>query len=263
MNNVHWNLQNTRNKECFLTQTAARDECREPGHVGKRRSVEGINPGELRDPTGQGQRAHGVHSPQNQLAVDGVGILDHRAQGGAAGPGHPGRECRLGESRAGGVRDVGLRRPQGVVVRGGEEQRQQRVARQVVEVEAVAAVARLVGDAEDGGEGRVLGEADGPLVERAVGVFGDHEHVGGEDAEPEAAAGRHFPLAAVADQSGFGLRQGAPGLPLPAVLDCQIHIFVAGVHHHAVAQGDGVACGECHWDAGHEGHLERRWRMSE
>lgn len=78
---------------CFLTQTAARDECGEPGHVGKCRSVERINPGELRDPTRQGQRANGVHSPQNQLAVDGVGILDHHAQGGAARPGHTGWEC--------------------------------------------------------------------------------------------------------------------------------------------------------------------------
>lgn len=225
--------------------------------------MERINPGELRDPTRQGQRAHGVHSPQNQLAVDGVGILDHRAQGGAAGPGHAGRERCLGETQASAIWDVGLRRPQGVVVRGGEEQRQQRVAGQVIEVEAVAAVARLVGDAEHGGERRVLGEADGPLVERAVGVFGDHEHVGGEDAEPEAAARRHLPLAAVAYQCRFGLRQGAPGLPFPAVLDCQIHVFVAGVHHHAVAQGDGIARGECHGDAGHEGHLERRWRTPE
>lgn len=134
------------------------------------------------------------------------------------------------------------------------------MAGQVVEVEAVAAVARLVGDAEHGGERRVLGEADGPLVERAIGVFRDHENVGGEDAEPEAAAGRHLPLAAVAYQSGLGLRQGAPRLPFPAVLDCQIHVFVAGVHHHAVAQGDGVSRGESHGDAGHEGHLERRWR---
>lgn len=148
------------------------------------------------------------------------------------------------------------------MVRGGEEQRQQRVAGQVVEVETVAAVAGFVGDAQHGRECRVLGEADGPLVEGAVGVFGDHEHVGGEDAEPEAAASCNFPLAAVAYQGRFGLRQGAPRLPLPAVLDCQIHVFVAGVHHHAVAQGDGVACGERHGDAGHEGHLEGRRRGS-
>lgn len=131
------------------------------------------------------------------------------------------------------------------------------MAGQVVEVEAVAAVARLVGDAQHGGERRVLGEADGPLVERAIGMFRDHEHVGCEDAEPQAAAGRHFPLATVAYQSGFGLWQSAPRLPFPAVLDCQIHIFVAGVHYHAVAQGDGITCWESHRDAGHERHLER------
>lgn len=229
--------------------------------------MEGINPGELGDSAGQGQRAHGVHSPQNQLAVDGIGVLDHCAQGGAARPGHTGKEHRVGETGAAGVRRglavVGLRRPQGVVVRGGEEQRQQRVAGEVVQVEAVAAVARLVGDAQHGGERRVLGEADGPLVEGAVGMFGDHEHVGGEDAEPEAAARCHFPLAAVAYQSRLGLLQGAPGLPLPAVLDGQIHVFVAGVHHHTVAQGDGIARGERHGDAGHEGHLAGRWRTPE
>lgn len=131
------------------------------------------------------------------------------------------------------------------------------MAGQVVEVEAVAAVARLVGDTEHGGERRVLRKADGPLVERAVSMFRDHEHVGGEDAEPKAAASCHFPLAAVAYQSGFGLWQGAPRLPLPAVLDCQIHIFVASVHHDAVAQGDGITCWEGHRDAGHERHLER------
>lgn len=229
--------------------------------------MERINPGQLGDAAGQRQRAHRVHSPQNQLAVDGIGILDHCAQGGAAGPGHTGQERCVGETGAAGVRRglgvVGLRRPQGVVVRGGEEQRQQRVAGQVVQVEAVAAVARLVGDAQHGGERRVLGEADGPLVEGAVGVLGDHEHVGGEDAEPEAAARRHFPLAAVAYQSRLGLRQGGPGLPLPAVLDGQIHVFVAGVHHHAVAQGDGVARRERHGDAGHKGHLEGRRRTPE
>lgn len=66
--------------------------------------MERINPGELRNSAGQGQRAHGIHPPQNKLAVDGIGILDHRAQGGAAGPGHAGRECRMRETGAVSVR---------------------------------------------------------------------------------------------------------------------------------------------------------------
>lgn len=166
-----------------------------------------------------------------------------------------------GRGRVGRRQDaVGVGRPQGVVVRGGEQQRQQRVARQVVEVEAVAAVARLVRDAEHGGEGRVLGEAHRPLVERAVGVFGDHQHVGGEDAEAQAVARGALPLAAVADQGRLGLGQRAAWRPLLAVLDGQVHVLVAGVHDDAVAQGDCVACGERHGDTGHKGHLGERER---
>ncbi len=108
-------------------------------------------------------------------------------------------------------------------------------------------------DAEHRGEGRVLGEADGPLVERAVGVFGDHQDAGGEDAEPQAVARGGFVLA-LSDQSGGGRVRQARGT-LTAVLDGQVHVSVAGVHDHAAAERVGIVGGESHGNPGHEGNL--------
>lgn len=138
------------------------------------------------------------------------------------------------------------------MVGGGEEEGQQRVASQVVEVEAVAAVPRLVRDAEHRGEGGVFGKADGPLVEGAVGVRGDHEDVGGEDAEAQAAAWRGFSLATIADEGGGGVRQRAAGRPLSAMLDGEVDVLVAGVHDHATAERVGVVGRERHGDTGHK-----------
>lgn len=56
------------------------------------------------------------------------------------------------------------------------------MAGQVVEVEAVTTVPRLVRDAEYCRESRVLRKADCPLVQRTIGMFRDHEHIGGENA---------------------------------------------------------------------------------
>lgn len=113
---------------------------------------------------------------------------------------------------------------------------------QIVEVEAMAAVSRLMRDAEHRREGGVLGKADGPLVEGAVGVFGDHQDAGGEDAETQAVGGG-FALTQ-ADQSGG--RVGQTHGPLTPVLNGQVHVFVAGVHHNAATERVGVTGGEGH-----------------
>ncbi len=84
-----------------------------------------VDPGQLRHAARERQRPHRIHPPQDQLAVDGAGVLRDSAGRGPAPAGRGGQR--------GGC-------PQGVVVRGGQQQRQQRVAGQIVEVEAMTAV---------------------------------------------------------------------------------------------------------------------------
>lgn len=69
---------------------------------------------------------------------------------------------------------------------------------QVIEMEAVTAIPRLVRDTKHGGESRVLCKADGPLVQGPICMFGNHENVGGENAQSKAAAGCNFSLPSVA-----------------------------------------------------------------
>lgn len=166
----------------MLTEHGAGHERGQPGHVAEGRGVQRVDPGQLGDAPGAGQGSDVVHPPQDQLAVDGVGVVE--GPGGrvteplpAAGgdtPRYtrsrrgPRRHRRAPPSlpggslwgREGGRRGRGQQR---VVVRGGQQQRQHRVARLLVQVEAVAAVAALVGHGHHVGEGGALGEGHRPL----------------------------------------------------------------------------------------------------
>lgn len=134
---------------------------------------------------------------------------------------------------------------------------------QVIQVETVAAVPGLVGDTQHSGESRVLRKADGPLVQGTICMFGNHEHVGGENAKSKTTAGCNFSLTGIAYQSRLGLWQCASGLSLPAMLDRQIHIFVASVHNYAVAQGDRITRRKRYRDTGHKGHLKEKQQTPE
>lgn len=103
---------------------------------------------------------------------------------------------------------------------------------QIVEVKAMAAVSRFMRDAEHRREGGVLCKADGPLVKGAISVFGDHQDAGGEDAETHVVGGGF--VLTQADQNGGGLGQTSG--PMTSVLNGQVHVFVAGVHHNAATE---------------------------
>lgn len=59
-----------------FTQYCAGDQCGQPGHVAEGRGVQGVDPGQFRDPPGAGQRADVIHPPQDQFTVNGVGVVE-------------------------------------------------------------------------------------------------------------------------------------------------------------------------------------------
>ncbi len=61
-----------------------------------------------------------------------------------------------------------------VVMRGSEEERQNRMTSDVIDAEPVAGCASLVVDVKERGELRAIGKGDAPKVERAVGMFRNH-----------------------------------------------------------------------------------------
>lgn len=113
---------------------------------------------------------------------------------------------------------------------------------QIVKVKAMATVSRFVRNAEHRREGGVLCKADGPLVEGAVCMFGDHQDTGGEDAETQAVCGGFVLTQADQCRGRVGQTRG----PLPPVLNGKVHVFVAGVHHNAATERVGVTGGEGH-----------------
>lgn len=50
-------------------------------------------------------------------------------------------------------------------------------------------------------------------------MFGNHEDIGGENAQSKTTAGCNLPLTSIAYKSRFVLRQNAPGWSLSAMLD--------------------------------------------
>lgn len=165
-----------------------------------------------------------IHAPQDQLAVDGVGVVEG-PRGGVA------TRLFVGGARARGV--LGRRGQDGVVVRRGEQERQDGVTRQLVEMETVTAVTELVRDGQDVGEGGALGEGHRPLVQRTVHVFGHHH-----DGRSHHAAQRRTLPVGVRRSVAVALRQGAR------------------IHHDVLTQGVSVARRERHGDPGRERHLE-------
>lgn len=97
------------------------------------------------------------------------------------------------------------------------------MAREVVEMETVAAVTELVRNREHVGESRLLSERHGPLVQRAVHVFG-HHHDGRAD---------------------HGAKR--PALPVLLHRDLAVPLWEsAGVHHDVLTQRVSIAGGKRH-----------------
>ena len=129
---------------------------------------------------------------------------------------------------------------------GGEQQRQDGVARHGVCSEAVAAGPGRVGHADDRLELGVVGEADLPLVDGAVHMFRQHQHVGDEHVVVLARR--------TLAHGGSGLLHG--GRPVVGSIHhrhfalthlhgrLDVHLAVVAVDHQLVGHGSGVRNGK-------------------
>ena len=61
---------------CALTEHRAGHQRGQPRHVAEGRGVQGVDARQLGDAARAGQRADVVHPPEDQLAVDGVGVVE-------------------------------------------------------------------------------------------------------------------------------------------------------------------------------------------
>lgn len=59
-----------------LTKYCAGYQCRQPSHIAEGRRVQRVDAGQFRDPSSAGQGSDVVHSPQNQLTVNGVWVVE-------------------------------------------------------------------------------------------------------------------------------------------------------------------------------------------
>lgn len=59
-----------------LTKYSAWYQCRQPSHIAEGRRVQRVDTGQFRDPTSAGQGSDVVHSPQNQLTINGVWVVE-------------------------------------------------------------------------------------------------------------------------------------------------------------------------------------------
>lgn len=58
------------------TKYRAGDKCREPSHIAEGGGVQGVDPSQFRYSSSAGQGSNVVHSPQDQLTVDGVRVME-------------------------------------------------------------------------------------------------------------------------------------------------------------------------------------------
>ena len=131
-----------------------RQQSRYPSDIRESTNFVRVDPRQLSDAARLGQRPHRVHPPEDQLAAEQV--LVHRFA----------RRRRRRDGASPLLRDQ-------VVVRRGEEEREDGVAAHLVDAEPVAGDAGRVADVEQLREPRLLGEHDVPQVEGAVVVFRD------------------------------------------------------------------------------------------
>ncbi len=60
----------------LFTEYRAGHQCRKPSHIAESRGVQRVDAGQFRDPSSAGQGTNVVHPPQDQLTIDGVGVME-------------------------------------------------------------------------------------------------------------------------------------------------------------------------------------------
>lgn len=66
----------TKNSHSLLTKYRAGYKCREPSNIAEGRGVERVDTSQFKHPSCARQRSNVVHPPQDQLAIDGVWIME-------------------------------------------------------------------------------------------------------------------------------------------------------------------------------------------